>query len=100
MQYRYFASSFNEVVEQFQNNYGKENILFAEKQKDFENILLNLKQYKKQYKAIVLEAFLFFDILTEDNIYQIKSLEKYFEYIVFSGKNIDQLILKIKKFVK
>lgn len=96
MQYRYFAASLDEVVEQFENNYGKENILFAERQKDFEKILLN----RKHYKAIILETFLFFDILTEDNIYHIKSLENYFDYIVFSGKNINQLILKIKKLIK
>ena len=93
MQYRYFASGFDEVVEQFNNMYGKKNILYAETQKDYETCLM----CKKQYKAIILDTFLFFDILTEDNIYHVKSLEKYFDYIVFAGKNIEQLNYKIKK---
>ena len=92
MQYRYFACSFDEVVKQFRDNYG-DSVLTAQTQKEFEQCLMN----KKYYKAIILDTFLFFDILTEDNIYHVKSLEKYFDYIVFVGKDITELSIRIKK---
>lgn len=93
MQYRYFAGTIGEIFEQFVRYYGKENILQAETQEDFEYIC----DIDDEYKAIILDTALFQDILIEENIYRIKSLEKKFEYIVFVGKDILELNEKIRK---
>ena len=98
MKYRYFASDIEKVKEQFYNNYGKENILCAVEQDEFEEVLNIYKHdfLENRYKAVLLDTFLFFDILTENNIYCLKSLEPYFDYIVFCGKNIDELSKRMK----
>ena len=95
MQYRYFCSTnLSEVVNQFVRYYGKENVLRAETQEEFEDICDN----DDEYIAVVLDTFLFRDLLMcEENIYKIKPLESRFEYIVFVGSDIMELNEKLKK---
>ena len=97
MKYRYFASNIEEVKYQFYNNYGKENVLYAVEQYEFEEILDICKHdfCNNHYKVVLFDTFLFFDILTENNIYCLKNLEKYFDYIVFCGKNIDEMVKRM-----
>ena len=95
MQYRYFACDFDEVVDQFEKLYGVENVIHAREQKEFEECVFG-RMATQKYKALILDTFLFFDILTENNIYYIPSLQKSFSYIVFVGDRISELNQKIK----
>jgi hypothetical protein len=83
----------DEVLSQFVKHYGKENVLWAETQEEFEEIC----DVDDEYQVVCLDTFLFFDLLTPDNIYKIKNLEKYFTYIVFVGKDIMELNRRIRK---
>ena len=96
MQFRYFASNFEEVVQHFKKLYGKENIMYAKEQDEFEECVFN-RMATKRYKLIILDTFLFFDILTENNIYYIPNLQKSFTYIIFVGERICELNSIIKK---
>ena len=96
MQYRYFACDFDEVVDQFEKLYGVENIMCAREQSEFEECVFG-RMATQKYKALILDTFLFFDILTEDNIYYIPFLQKSFTYIVFVVDRISELNQKIKK---
>ena len=95
MQYRYFACDFDEVVDQFEKMYGVENVMHAREQGEFEKCVFG-RMATQKYKALILDTFLFFDILTEDNIYYIRLLQKSFAYIVFVGDRISELNQKIK----
>ena len=102
MKYRYFAQDIEIVKEQFFNNYGEENILFAKEQDEFEEVLTKCKDHDfldNYYSAVLFDTFLFFNLLTENNIYFLKSLEKNFDYIVFCGKNIEELAKRMKNHV-
>ena len=95
MQYRYFCCrDVGEIFNQFVRYYGKENVLRAETQEEFEDICDN----DDEYTAVVLDTFLFRDLLTcEENLYKIRPLESRFEYIVFVGSDIMELNEKLKK---
>ena len=94
MQYRYFCSrDLGEIFNQFIRYYGKENVLRAETQEEFEDICDN----DDEYIAVILDTFLFRDILLEENLYKIRPLESRFEYIVFVGPDILELNEKIKR---
>ncbi len=96
MQFRYFAADFDEVVQHFSKLYGKDKIMYAKEQHEFEACIFE-RMATQKYKAIILDTFLFFDILTEDNIYRLSHLKKSFTYIVFVGDRISELNDKIKK---
>ena len=87
MQYRYFAAPMHEVKHQFVKNYGESQVKIAKTQDEFMNIVM----HPIRHTAIILDTFLFFDLLTENNIYHLAKLEKYFEYIVFTGNNLEEL---------
>ena len=92
MKYRYFSAPIEEVKKQFIGNYGKSEIKFAETQDEFLEIVMN----HENHVAVIFDSFLFFDILTENNIYHLPKLEKYFKYIVFCGDNLEELNKRIK----
>ena len=97
MKYRYFAQDIRIVKEQFYKNYGKDNILYAETQEEFEEVLEKCNDFvDNRYNAVLFDTFLFFDILTENNIYCLKDLEMFFDYIVFCGENLEELAKRIK----
>jgi len=100
MQYRYFAESLEEVKKQFQKNY--KNVLWAETQEEFEEIFRKCQDHDflpNTYSSVLFDTFLFFDILTENNIFHLKYLEKHFKYIVFCGKNLEELHKRIQMII-
>lgn len=92
MKYRYFQAPIEEVRNQFIQNYGKSQIKSAETQDEFLEIVMD----PNYHEAVIFDSFLFFDILTENNIYHLPKLEKYFKYIVFCGDNLEELNKRIK----
>jgi len=92
MKYRYFSAPIEEVKKQFIENYGKSEVKFAETQDEFLEIVIN----PNHHIAVIFDSFLFFDILTENNIYHLLKLENYFKYIVFCGDNLEELNKRIK----
>lgn len=96
MQYRYFAAPIIEVKRQFIQNYGECQVLAAETQDQFLNIIMN----PVSNTVVIFDSFLFFDLLTENNIYHLPKLEKYFKYIVFSGDNLEELCKRINSLKK
>jgi hypothetical protein len=100
MKYRYFQSSFEEIKKQFIKNYSKDLILHAKEQKEFEKCIriMKLNPFDKIVKALVLDYFLLYDILTEEeNISNLKEIEENVDYIVLCGpekelKNIEKRI--------
>ncbi len=92
MKYRYFASPIEEVKKQFINKYNKNDVLYADNQDEFLEIVMN----PNYHTAVIFDSFLFFDILTENNIYHLKKLENYFQYIVFCGDNLEELHKRLK----
>jgi hypothetical protein len=92
MQYRYFATSIDITKEQFIKNYGEHQVIVAETQDEFMQIVM----YPVLKTVIILDSFLFFDLLTENNIYHLSKLENYFKYIVFSGNNLEELCKRIQ----
>jgi len=96
MQYRYFAAPVDEVQEQFVKNYGETQVKLAKTQDEFMNIVM----HPIPRKVVILDTFLFFDLLTENNIYHLTKLEKYFQYIVFTGDNLEELHKRINSLEK
>ena len=98
MKYRYFASKMDAVEEQFAENYGSENILCARTQDEFEEILALTCHdiLDREYKAVLLETFLFFDLFHDKNLSYLKNLENHFHYIVFVGPNLEELFKRVQ----
>lgn len=94
--YRFFLTPINEVGDQFVRNYGKNKVFIAETQKQFEECLDKCYRQIQEYSVLVFDTFLFFDILTENNIYELKKLKQYVKYIVFCGNNTEELRRRLK----
>lgn len=92
MKYRYFANDFISVLRQFQENYGKENVFYAITEREFD-ILIN--SFYDKHPAIIFNTQIF--INKDYNLEYIPGFEKYFDYIVFVGKNLEEINGKIKK---
>ena len=92
MKYRYFYSPIDEVKEYFYKNY--DDVLYAETQEEYEEIFEKCKTHdflENTYSVLILDSFLFFDILTQDNIDYLKYLKGHFKYIVFCGDKVDEI---------
>lgn len=96
MKYRYFASNIDTVEEEFTENYGQGNILCVRTQEDFEDLLDCHDIIERDYKAVLLETFLFFDLSHDKNLSYLKTLENHFYYIVFVGHNLEELFKRVQ----
>ena len=98
MKYRYFASNIDTVEEEFTENYGQANILCIRTQDDFEDLLALACHdiIERDYKAVLLETFLFFDLFHDKNLSYLKRLEHHFYYIVFVGPNLEELFKMVQ----